>query len=207
MRIDKIIVGSMQVNCYIVSSEKTGNALLIDPGDDFKRIQKFLQLSKLNPCFIVHTHGHIDHIGADNEFKLPIYAHKLEIELLKEPDRNLSSFLTRPFKVSANINSVEDAQKITLDDITLEVLHTPGHTPGGICLDAGGVIFTGDTLFAGSVGRTDFSGASHEQLIKSIHDKLLRFADDTVIYPGHGAPSTIGEEKRNNPFLKVKYQV
>lgn len=201
MRIDKIIVGSMQVNCYIVSSEKTSNALLIDPGDDFKRIHKFLENTKLNPCFIVHTHGHIDHIGTDNEFKLPVYAHRLEAELLKQPDKNLSSFLTKPFKVSGDINLLEDSQEITLDDIALKVLHTPGHTPGGICLDAGGIVFTGDTLFSGSVGRTDFSGASHEQLIKSIHDKLMGFADNTVIYPGHGPASTIGKEKRNNPFL------
>ena len=203
MRIDIIEVGQMQVNCYVVSSEKTKNAILIDPGDDYPKIRAFLEREKLTAKLIAHTHGHIDHIQADNEFNLPVYVHRLDAELLRNPDTNLSNFLSFPFKVEAKVKIVEDLDSITLDDLSLQVLHTPGHTPGGICLAcrARSVIFTGDTLFAGSVGRTDFPGASGEQLIKSIEEKLLGFPDDTVIYPGHGASSTIGRERKKNPFL------
>ena len=201
MRIDTITVGEMGVNCYVLSSKITKNAILIDPGDDYPRIRALLAQQKLKPQFIVHTHGHIDHIGADNEFNLPAYAHRLDVELLRDPQRNLSNFLSVPFKVELDIRPVEDLEIITLDDLNLQVIHTPGHTPGGICLKSGKVVFTGDTLFAGGIGRTDFPGASEEQLLKSIQDKLLNIADETVIYPGHGPASTIGKERKTNPFL------
>lgn len=200
MRIDIIPVGQMQANCYIVSSD-TKNAILIDPGGEYSKIASFLKNQKITPKFIVHTHGHIDHIGADNEFGLPIYIHKLDVKLLKDPEKNLSSFLMLPFKVNKNIREVKDLEIITLDELKLEVIHTPGHTPGGICLKADKLIFTGDTLFSGSIGRTDFAGASSDQLIKSIISRLLVFPDDTIIYPGHGEASTIGKERKSNPFL------
>lgn len=201
MRIDILSLGHMQANCYVVSSEKTRNALLIDPGDEYARIKYFLEKNGLTPKFIVHTHGHIDHIQADNEFSLPVYIHKSDVELLKDPEKNLSSFFHYPFKVKLDTRTVDDLESITLDDLKLQVLHTPGHTPGGICLRADKVVFTGDTLFAGSIGRTDFPGASEKQLLKSIQDKLLGLADDTIIYPGHGSTSTIGRERKMNPFL------
>lgn len=201
MRIDIIPVGEMQVNCYVVSSETTQNAFLIDPGDDYPKIRSFLSREGLIPKFIVHTHGHIDHIQADNEFDLPVYAHRLDAELLTNPVTNLSDFLSFPFRVKGKIHALEDSQVLAVDDVSLEVIHTPGHTPGGICLKSGNVIFTGDTLFAGSVGRTDFPGASARQLIRSIRDRLLNFPDDTILYPGHGPSSTIAREKKINPFL------
>lgn len=201
MRIDVIPVGHMQANCYIVSSEKTRNAILIDPGDEPGAIKDFLAKNKLAPKLIAHTHGHIDHIQADNEFNLPVYVHTLDAELLKNPDKNLSRFFNSPFKVKLDIMTVEDKENITLDDLKFQVLHTPGHTPGGICLITDKVVFTGDTLFAGSIGRTDFPGASEKQLLQSIQDKLLPLPDDTVVYPGHGPESTIGREKKMNPFL------
>lgn len=204
MRIDTLTVGQMQVNCYVLSSKTTKNAILLDPGDEYLRIKAYLDKHKLKPKFILHTHGHIDHIQADNEFNLPVYAHSADIELLKNPERNLSNFLSLPFKVKSDIKQLEDSQIINLDDLSLEVMHTPGHTPGGICLKSAQVVFTGDTLFAGSVGRTDFPGASYEQLMKSIQDKLLVLPDETVIYPGHGPSSTIGQEKRSNPYAGIR---
>ena len=194
-------VGEIEANCYILSSDQTHNAILIDPGDEYPKIKAFLDTKGITPKLIVHTHGHIDHIQADNEFNLPVYVHKLDVALLENPDRNLSSFLSHPFNVKAPIKPVEDQEHITLDDIGLEVIHTPGHTPGGICLKADTIIFTGDTLFAGSVGRTDFPGASQKELIQSIRGRLLIFPDTTIIYPGHGPRSTIGKERKNNPFL------
>lgn len=196
-----IAVGYMQVNCYIVSSDKTKDAILIDPGDDYKKIKSFLDKHKLKPKFIVHTHGHIDHIGADNEFDLPVYIHRLDSELLVNPEKNLSRFFTNDFKVKNDVVEIEDSSMIALDDLTFKVLHTPGHTPGGICLKGDGLVFTGDTLFNLSVGRADFPYASQVKLMNSIRDKLLVLPDETVIYPGHGASSTIGREKASNPFL------
>ncbi len=206
MRIDTLAVGHMQANCYIVSSQKTGNAILIDPGDEYDKINDFLEKNKLTAKLIVHTHGHIDHIQADNEFNLPVYAHKSDLGLLKNPEKNLSSFLSHPFTVKREIVILEDGQSVALDDLRLTVLHTPGHTPGGICLKANNAVFTGDTLFAGSIGRTDFPGASEEQLLQSIRDKLINLADDTIVYPGHGPESTMGREKRTNPFLQCESQ-
>lgn len=201
MRIDTIVVGPMQVNCYILSSKTTKNAILIDPGDEYSKLKAFLEKHKLTPRFIVHTHGHIDHIQADNEFNLAVYAHSLDVGLLKSPERNLSNFLNVPFRVKFDVKPIEDSQIIALDDFSLQVIHTPGHTPGGVCLKSDKAAFTGDTLFAAGIGRTDFPGASYEQLLKSIQEKLLVLPDDTIIYPGHGPCSTIGEEKRGNPFL------
>lgn len=206
MRIDTLAVGHMQANCYIVSSQKTGNAILIDPGDEYDKINDFLEKNKLTAKLIVHTHGHIDHIQADNEFNLPVYAHKSDLGLLKNPEKNLSSFLSHPFTVKREIVILEDGQSVALDDLRLTVLHTPGHTPGGICLKVNNAVFTGDTLFAGSIGRTDFPGASEEQLLQSIRDKLINLADDTIVYPGHGPESTMGREKRTNPFLQCESQ-
>ena len=203
MRIDTIVVGPMQVNCYILSSKATKNAILIDSGDEYAKLKVFLEKHKLTPKFIVHTHGHIDHIQADNEFNLAVYAHSLDVELLKSPERNLSNFLNVPFRVKFDVKPLEDSQIITLDDFSLQVIHTPGHTPGGICLKSAKAAFTGDTLFAAGIGRTDFPGASYEQLMKSIQDKLLVLPDDTIIYPGHGPCSTIGREKKGNPFLST----
>ncbi len=201
MRIDILRVGELEVNCYILSSEKTKNAILIDPGDDYPKIKSFLEKQKLSPSFVLHTHGHFDHIGADNEFGLPVYVHRLDAELLLNSKQNLSDFFSSSFQVKSQIHSLEDKETVSLDELNLEVIHTPGHTPGGICLKSGNVIFTGDTLFAGGIGRTDFPGASEERLIRSIEDRLMGFPDETVIYPGHGPSSTIGRERKRNPFL------
>lgn len=203
MRIDIIPVGHMQANCYVVSSQSTKNAIIIDPGDEYGVIKKFLEKKGLSAKFILHTHGHIDHIQADNEFNLPVYVHKGDLPLLLEPEKNLSSFFGNPFKVKLAPKTLQDGEAVVLDDLKLEVLHTPGHTPGGICLRSDKAVFTGDTLFAGSIGRTDFPGASQDELLKSIRDKLLNLPDNTIVYPGHGPASTIGREKKMNPFLRA----
>lgn len=203
MRIDILPVGHMQANCYVVSSQKTKNAILIDPGDEYSTIKNFLEKNGLTAKLILHTHGHIDHIQADNQFNLPVYIHKGDLQLLLEPEKNLSSFFGYPFKVKLAPKTVTDLEAIVLDDLKLEVLYTPGHTPGGICLRTDKAVFTGDTLFAGSIGRTDFPGASQDELLKSIQEKLLNLPDNTIIYPGHGPASTIGREKKMNPFLRA----
>jgi len=195
----------MQVNCYILADPQTRRAMIIDPGDEYVKIAQLLGRKKLKASFIVNTHGHIDHIGAENEFGLPVYIYKDEVSMLKDASLNLSEFLQVPFTVKAEVRALEDDQEITLDSLRLKVLHTPGHTPGGISLlllqPEGKIVFTGDTLFYLSVGRADFPGASSKTLIDSIKTRLLALSEDTVVYPGHGPRTTIGREKKNNPFL------
>lgn len=203
MILERIVVGSMEVNCYILGSEKSKEAVIIDPGDDYPKIKKAIDKLKLIPKFIVNTHGHMDHIGADDKFNLPIYIHKLDKECLVNPNKNLSAMFGMAYSVKSEIRQLEDTDTINIDNLILEVIHTPGHTPGGICIKVDNIIFTGDTLFMGGVGRTDFPGASEEKLFSSIREKLLVFSDDTVIYPGHGPQSSIGRERERNPFLET----
>jgi hydroxyacylglutathione hydrolase len=205
MIFENLVLGQMQVNCYILASEKGSQAIIIDPGAQVDKIKQILLRYKLKPAFIINTHGHIDHIGCDDEFGVPVYIHSQDSQLLKDPKLNLSAFLVSPFSVRSKINLLEEKDKIELGDICLEVIHIPGHTPGGISLlmhkPSDKILFTGDSLFCHSIGRTDFPGADEALLIKSIKEKIFKLPDDTKIYPGHGASSSIGDEKRNNPFL------
>jgi glyoxylase-like metal-dependent hydrolase (beta-lactamase superfamily II) len=195
----------MQVNCYILASKNNSSAIIIDPGEEENKIKRILEKHKLKPSFIINTHGHIDHIGCDDRFGIPVYIHENDLALLKDPQLNLSTFFMSSYSIESHIKTLKDKEDIELDDMQLEVIHTPGHTPGGICLlmkkPNDKILFSGDTLFCQGIGRTDFPGADEGLLIKSIKEKLLKLDDDTVVYPGHGPSSTIGEEKRNNPFL------
>ncbi|HLD82392.1 MAG TPA: MBL fold metallo-hydrolase [Candidatus Omnitrophota bacterium] len=205
MILETVLVGSMQVNCYILAEGENSLSIIIDPGDEEGKIKKVLTKYKLTPGMLINTHGHIDHIGADDKFNVPVYAHSQDSSLLKDPRLNLSDFLVSGFSVKSKIHNLKDKQIIALGGIELEVIHIPGHTPGGISLllkrPKNKILFTGDSLFCQGIGRTDFPGADGKLLIKSIKEKLFALSDDTIIYPGHGASSTIGEEKRNNPFL------
>jgi len=205
MILETVCVGPMQVNCYILASSKNSSAIIIDPGDEEHKIRRALDKHKLKPAFIINTHSHYDHIGCDDKFGVPVYIHSQDLALLKDPVLNLSGLFALAYRVKSEIRVLEDKETIALDDILLKVLHLPGHTPGGIALHMqkpmDKVVFTGDSLFCQGIGRTDLAGGNESLLIKSIKDKLLILTDDTVIYPGHGPSSTIGEEKRNNPFL------
>jgi glyoxylase-like metal-dependent hydrolase (beta-lactamase superfamily II) len=205
MILETICVGVFEVNCYILASRNESEAIIIDPGADEHKIRRILNRYMLEPAFIINTHGHIDHIGCDDKFGVPVYVHRQELGLLRDPQLNLSNFLMPSYNIKAKIKTLEDKEIVELDQLQLEVIHTPGHTPGGICLlmkkPTDKILFTGDTLFYQGIGRTDFPGANERELIKSIKDKLLKLNDDIVIYPGHGPSSTIGEEKRHNPFL------
>lgn len=204
MILEIISVGSMEVNCYILAQEENSRAIIIDPGAQPWKISKVLGKLKLKPALIINTHGHYDHIGADNEWGAPVYAHKLDVPLLKDAMLNMSGLFSLPYTVKSEVKLLEDNQLIELDGIQLKVLHTPGHTPGGITLllvkPENKIAFTGDTLFCQGIGRSDLTGGSQTQLIKSIEEKLFTLPDDTKIYPGHGDPSSIGQEKKNNSF-------
>lgn len=202
MIIEVVPVGSMEVNCYIIANKQNGQAIIIDPGDDTQKIKAVLKKHKLYAGAIINTHGHIDHIGSDDDFGVEVFAHEKELPLLLDSKLNLSDFLGAPYKVKAKLRPLKDAESFELDGISLEVIHTPGHTPGGICLllkkPDGSIIFSGDTLFSQGVGRTDFPGSSTQQLFNSIKNKLFILPEETLLYPGHGPSSTIGREKRNN---------
>lgn len=193
--LETIVVGSMQVNCYILGCPRTSEAIVIDPGDEPERIKKRLNARGLKLKFIVNTHGHADHIGANVALGAPVYIHRLDAEFLTKPQLNLSAMFGLPITLPMPAKLLEEGQKLEAGQISLKVIHTPGHTPGGICLDAGEFIFTGDTLFAQGIGRSDFPYASEEDLLSSIRERLLILPDKTVIYPGHGPCSTIGEER------------
>ncbi|TRZ49382.1 MAG: MBL fold metallo-hydrolase [Dehalococcoidia bacterium] len=197
-----VIVGQIDTNCYILGCEKSPQAIIIDPGGDYQKINRCLDENGLQAKLIINTHGHIDHIGANDKFGVPVCIHRLDADCLLEPARNFSEILlgfSSTFHPAARL--LEEGDKINVGEISLEVIHTPGHSPGGICLKTDNLIFTGDTLFCAGVGRTDLPGASGEVLIKSIKEKILGLDNDVVVYPGHGASSTIGKERRENPFL------
>ena len=204
MILETVIVSPMEVNCYILASKEGGKAIIIDPGSEQHKIQKALDRHGLTPAFVINTHGHFDHIGCDDAFGVAVYIHSLDMDMLKDAKKNYSAFFEARRIVKSPVKPLNDGEIIELDGIELEVLHVPGHSQGGIALlmkkPQNRIVFTGDSLFCGSIGRTDLGG-SEELLIASIKEKLLALPDDTVIYPGHGPSSTIKEEKLNNQFL------
>jgi len=201
MILETIVVGEMEANCYIFGSDEEREVVLIDPGADYEKLSAFIKNRGLLPKFIVNTHGHIDHIGANHRFNLPILIHRLDADFLSDPQLNLSVLSGRGYRSPRAARLLEEGDSIEVADIELKVIHTPGHTPGGISLRYEDLIFTGDTLFKGGVGRTDLPYASGEQLLSSIKEKLLTYDDQTIIYPGHGPISTIAKERRENPYL------
>ena len=191
MKIENIVVGPLQVNCYIVYDEESLDAMVIDPGDEVLRIVKEITRSGLTIKYIAITHGHIDHVGGVSELKritkAPVLIHRLDAGALGvRPD----GFL-------------EEGEVVQVGTYSISIIHTPGHSAGGVCLYAPGAVFTGDSLFAGSVGRTDFPGGSHELLVEGVRRKIFPLGDDLRIYPGHGPESTIGRERQTNPFFRL----
>jgi glyoxylase-like metal-dependent hydrolase (beta-lactamase superfamily II) len=210
MKIDCLILGAYQTNCYILrGSETARDCLIVDTGLEAEELVDFLVERKLNPVAVVLTHGHADHITGLGVLRarfpdFKVFIHKLDAKMLTKPLSNLSLLTGKFFKTQPADFLMGEPFVIEQADIRLEVFHTPGHTPGGISLYARdeAIIFVGDTLFADSVGRTDFPGGSMTKLIKSIKEKLCVLPDETVVYPGHGPVTTIAQEKANNPYLQ-----
>jgi hydroxyacylglutathione hydrolase len=206
MVIKQIIAGAYAVNCYILSCKNTKKTAIIDPGGNGKQILAYIQSNQLDVSYIILTHPHGDHIGAipqiKNQINVPILLHGDDESMLENAHINLSSMMGQSSIALKPERLLNDGETIELGDLRLNIIHTPGHTPGGICIKVKDVLFTGDTLFANSIGRTDFPGGSYQQIIDSIKKKLLIFDDETKILPGHGPMSTIGAEKRYNPFIK-----
>lgn len=205
MKVLTLKTGYMAANAYIVYTENKPEAVIIDPGDDIELIMDLIKEHELKLEKILLTHGHFDHIGAVKDLKertgAQVAIHKQEADFLTDPNKNLSYIINRQIVQDPADIFLEDGDMIRVADMEFKVLHTPGHTEGGVCYKLGKVLFTGDTLFEGSVGRTDLSGGSYEQLMSSIREKLLVLDDDHLVYPGHGRQTTIGRERRENPFL------
>jgi hydroxyacylglutathione hydrolase len=208
MKIDHLILGSFQTNCYVLRSSDTAkDCLIIDTGLQSGRLIEFLRQHSLNPVAVVLTHGHPDHAAGvaalrDNFPDIKVYIHKLDAEMLTEA-QSMGIPMGGTFSTGPTDLLIEAEGVIEQAGIKLQILHTPGHTPGGICLysEDEGIVFTDDTLFADSVGRTDLGG-NMAQLIKSIREKLLTLPDDTNVYPGHGPVTTIAHEREHNQFLQ-----
>ena len=202
MILKKLIVGPFASNCYIVGFESDNEGMIIDPGASAKQILSTVKELGLNIRLIVLTHGHMDHIGAVKGVKeatgAEVAIHTDDARFLRR--LSLSTIYNFSFPSTPD-RLLGDGDSIDVGDLHFTVLHTPGHSPGGICLLGHGVLFSGDTLFNYGIGRTDFPGASHNQLMNSIYTKLMTLPDDTVVYPGHGSDTTIGTERRTNPFL------
>jgi hydroxyacylglutathione hydrolase len=204
--IKTLALGPIMANCFIVGCENTKSAVVIDPGDEVTKILMSLADSKLTVKYIINTHGHFDHVGANKRLKdatgAPILIHKSDADMLAQVSLSAMAFGMSGENSPPADRTIEEGDKITFGDITLTVLHTPGHSLGGVSLCGGGVVFVGDSLFAGSIGRTDFPGGDYDTLITSIKTKLFPLGDDVVVYSGHGPATTIGREKRFNPFLQ-----
>ena len=208
--LEQLTVGPLDVNCYIVWDDRSRSAAIIDPGAEPERILRRAGELGVEVQIIINTHGHVDHIGANAPVKealgCPIAIHKDDVWLLNDelgvPIARLIGAVVSP----APDRMLIDGDRITLGETVIEVIHTPGHSPGSVCLLCDNLVFTGDTLFVGGVGRTDLPGGSYEELVKSIRTRLFALADETIVLPGHdyGARprSTIGQEKSSNPFLR-----
>ena len=209
MKIEYLILGEYQTNCYVLrKNDSAKDCLIIDPGLEPEELIEFLDEQKLNPVAVILTHGHIDHIAGVAELRsrfpeIKVYIHNHDAEMLTEPKINLSAISGMAFVTESEDVSLKERDVIDLAGIKLLVLHTPGHTPGGISLYSkeAGVVFVGDTLFADSIGRTDFPGGSMSQLMASVREKLFTLPEHTEVYPGHGPATTIAAEKAHNPFF------
>lgn len=205
MFLECLQVGPLASNCYILADEKSKKAVIVDPGGNPNEILKVINRGKFNVEYIFLTHGHPDHIAGlkkvKDATKAKIVIHEKDANMLISPRDNLSAYLgVESVQPPADIELKGD-EKFSVGDLVLEIIHTPGHTPGGISIKVKNVVFTGDTLFAGSIGRTDFPGGSYNELISSIKNKLLPLDDNLIVLPGHGEKSTIIKEKNLNPFL------
>lgn len=213
MLIEAMVVGEIQANCYLVGDGKSNDIAVIDPGGDGPDIIARIEEKGYHPVYIIDTHGHIDHMWANADLKAAypdaeLLIHEDDANMLTDPSANLSGFMGRSITSPPADRTLSEGDKLEVGSLAFDIVHIPGHSPGGIALitkdeDSGkNVVFCGDAVFAYSIGRTDFPGGSHETLISNIKQKLLTLPDDTVLYPGHGPATIVGTERKHNPFLQ-----
>ncbi len=207
MKIGNVVLGPVGTNCYIVSNEETKECFVVDPAACPKGFVDHIRNTGLTVKAVLLTHGHFDHImglgGFLREFPVPVYAHEAEKELLEDAQLNSSAFMGGQSYTFSGAEYVKDGQELDIAGMKIRVIYTPGHTIGGCCyyIEKEAVLFSGDTLFHASVGRTDLPTGSRGQLVRSIKEKLLVLPDETEVYPGHMEETSIGYEKKYNPFV------
>jgi hydroxyacylglutathione hydrolase len=206
--LDTLIVSELQINCYLLGCCATRETAIIDPGGDGELIKSNIAERQAIVKMILLTHGHFDHIGALDSirkaYNSPVLIHSMDANALTNPMINLSALTGNDIVSSAAEQLLEDGDRIQVGKLTLEVLHTPGHTRGGVCFGYNGLLFSGDTLFNSGIGRTDLPGGSMTQLEQSIREKIFTLPDDTLVLPGHGESTSIGLEKKINPFVRLR---
>jgi glyoxylase-like metal-dependent hydrolase (beta-lactamase superfamily II) len=202
-----LTVGLLEVNCYILGDEETKEAVVIDPGGDEQEILDSLKYHNLTLKLIIDTHGHFDHVDANQPLKeatgAQIAIHAADAQMLSKPSMEALFFTGNRLRTSEADILLKEGDVLTFGSYRLKVLHTPGHTPGGISLVLEGhpLVYVGDTLFAGSIGRTDFPGGDFNTLINGVRQKIFPLGDHFTVYPGHGPATTIGQERKYNPFF------
>lgn len=206
MKVEKFVTGIISTNCYLVINEDTKQAVVIDPAACPSYLMSHIKSEGLKIEALLLTHGHFDHImGIDgflSEFDVPVYVHEEDADAMEDPVLNQSSTYTSGYTFG-KARYLRDRQTLELAGYTFQVIHTPGHTKGGCCyyVASEGVLFSGDTLFQNSVGRTDFVNSSTSDLVHSVREKLFLLPDDTMVYPGHMGETKIGHEKKYNPYV------
>lgn len=205
MIVESLVVGPIQANCFLVGDETTREAVAIDPGDEVQRILAVINKHGWALQCILNTHGHFDHVGGNKALReatgAPILIHSGDAPMLAHLADSAAVWGMRVDNSPDPDRLLEDGDRVSFGGITLEVIHTPGHSPGGISLFTPGHLFVGDTLFAGSIGRTDFPGGDYGTLIQAVRTRLFGLGDEVRVYPGHGPATSIGQERRFNPFF------
>lgn len=206
MWVQGLVVGPLQVNCYIVACDETKEAVVIDPGGNAPQILSLLDENDLKLTRIINTHAHFDHVGAVHELKeacrVKFCLHRDDLPVLDAYDAQLSFFGLRAGPKPQVDEFLEDGDEITFGTAALRVLHTPGHSPGSVSFAGDGVVFCGDLLFAGSIGRTDLPGGDYQTLIQAVRTRIFPLGDDVTVCSGHGPLTTVGRERAHNPFLR-----
>ncbi|MBI2266540.1 MAG: MBL fold metallo-hydrolase [Armatimonadetes bacterium] len=201
-------VGPFEMNCYVLGSETTREAVVIDPGDETETLVSLVQKDGLRVKYILATHAHLDHVAGAKEFKeltgAPFYVHKEDLFLLDQLDAQALMFGLKPPGKPETDGFLNEGDEFQMGEIRIRVLHTPGHSPGGVSFLTDDAVFVGDALFAGSIGRTDLPGGDHPTLIATIEKKLFTLDDKMTVHSGHGPATTIGHEKRTNPFFAMR---
>lgn len=204
--VDTLVVGPIEENCYVLKDEATGEGIIIDAGDDGQEILAYVREKGIDVKLLVNTHGHWDHIGAVDELRealqVPLAIHVEDAPMLTADEAAMSMYSAFAGRKKPAEILLKDGDVVNFGKSSLKVMHTPGHTRGGICLYGGGCLFSGDTLFASSVGRTDLPGGSYEEIIHSVNVVLAVVPDDVRVYPGHGPATSMGRERRCNQYMQ-----
>lgn len=206
MKYEMIVVGSLQTNCYLVHCEETRECAVIDPGAEPDVVSQAISSKSLKPVVLLNTHGHVDHVGANKDIKekygIPLMMHEADAPMLKSILQSGLGLILGAKSSPPPDSFLDENDEVKIGNFSLRVFHTPGHSPGGLVFLADNFLISGDTLFCMGVGRTDLPGGSWETLMDSIKRKILTLPDETVVLPGHGPSTTVGQEKSGNPFLR-----